>query len=301
RLGRNHHAKGNFNSAISYYNDIINMPAISDQIRNEVVALLDFAKDKKPYKPLIGKTIMLDPGHGGKDPGAVNSHLRLYEKDLNNSLTVRIANKLKDLGANVIFTREPSEDKYIDLPDRAEIVNKKNPDLFLSIHHDSSTNKSTTGMSVHYSTYRPGLDTTGTYVEYNNGVYPFIREIKEWWDPVRKTTDPGIVILYNGKEKVVNIRDTMVYDDKSPTDVATKSEKFANYLFQSLLEADYKNGYNYIKDHNLHITRWTNVPSALIEAGYISNDTEALKVINPSVQDKIAQKVVDAIKKYFNQ
>ncbi|NBI07031.1 N-acetylmuramoyl-L-alanine amidase, partial [Senegalia massiliensis] len=298
-LGKNHHLKGNFNSAINYYNDILTMPGISNHIKNEAFTLLNFAKDNKPYKSLLGKTIMLDPGHGGIDPGAVNNYLGLYEKNFNNGLTIRIANKLRELGANVIFTREPGEDKYIGLHDRTVIVNKRNPDLFLSIHHDSSTNKSTTGMSVHYSTYRPGLDTVGTYVEYNGRVYPFIREIKEWSDPVRKTTDPGIVILYNGQEKIVNIKDTMVYDDKSPTNVAVKSEKFANYLFKSLLEADYKNGYNYIKDHNLHVTRWTNVPSALIEAGYISNNNEALRVINPNVQDKIAQKVVEATKEYF--
>ncbi|MBS4539275.1 N-acetylmuramoyl-L-alanine amidase, partial [Clostridium sp. D2Q-11] len=249
---------------------------------------------------LYGKTIMLDPGHGGRDPGAVNNYLGIKEKDYNNSLTTRIYNKLTSLGAKVIFTRNPYEDKFIDLHDRSEIVNRANPDLFLSIHHDSSTNRLASGMSVHYSTYRPLLeDTSGTYVQYGGKEYKFVREIREWWDPVRRTSDPGIVYLDRGVEKVVNIRDVMVYDNRSPSDVAIKSEVFAKYLYSSLSELSYNKNYSYIRDHNLHMTRRTNVPSALIEAGFISNNTEAIKVAKSSVQDQIAQKVTGAIKKFF--
>ncbi|MGO1371971.1 MAG: N-acetylmuramoyl-L-alanine amidase family protein, partial [Senegalia sp. (in: firmicutes)] len=70
-------------------------------------------------------------------------------------------------------------------------------------------------------------------------------------------------------------------------------------LYSELSKLDYNKRYNYIKDHNLHVTRRTNVPSVLIEAGYITNDKEVLKVGQPSYQNKIAQKVVNAIKNYF--
>jgi uncharacterized repeat protein (TIGR02543 family) len=257
-------------------------------------------KDITIKGPLIGRTIMLDPGHGGYDPGAVNNTLGIKEKDYNNALSMKIREKLISLGANVTFTRNPWEDKYIHLHDRTPIVNEAKPDIMISIHHDSSTNKNASGMSVHYSSYRPGLDTSNAYVLYKGKEYKFVREIKDWLDPIRKTRDPGIVYLDNGKEKIVNIKDVMVYDNRNPQDVAIESEKLAESLYSSLGKLNYNKYYSYIKDHNLHMTRWSNVPSALIEAGFISNNEEAKRINKPEERNKIAQTIVDAIVSYFN-
>ncbi|GEK57733.1 hypothetical protein CHL76_01380 [Marinococcus halophilus] len=77
-----------------------------------------------------GKTIVLDAGHGGSDPGAVANGLR--EKDINLETTKYLASKLRAAGANVVMTRE--SDKYLTLSQRSSIGNRANADAFISVH-----------------------------------------------------------------------------------------------------------------------------------------------------------------------
>ena len=97
-------------------------------------------------KPLDGLNIMLDPGHGGADSGAVG-RLGLKESDTN----LRVARYLRMLlehdGANVSLTREKQED-FKSLAQRVEMSNKSNPDLFISIHHNASLNPNPTVLSL---------------------------------------------------------------------------------------------------------------------------------------------------------
>lgn len=86
-------------------------------------------------RPLNGITIMLDPGHGGADPGAVGpTGLRESETNL------RVAKYLRQLleadGATVLMTRET--DVFLSLAERVEAARQNNPDLFISIHHNAS-------------------------------------------------------------------------------------------------------------------------------------------------------------------
>ncbi|MGB4429209.1 MAG: N-acetylmuramoyl-L-alanine amidase, partial [Thermacetogeniaceae bacterium] len=111
-------------------------------------------------------TIVLDAGHGGSDPGAVSSANTgsLKESDLNLQQTLILGNILESNGFNVIYTRD-NKTSNPTLSERATLANDINADLFISIHHDSSTSKSAHGISTHYSTYRPLLDNEGLYVE----------------------------------------------------------------------------------------------------------------------------------------
>ncbi|MGO1580976.1 MAG: N-acetylmuramoyl-L-alanine amidase [Peptoniphilaceae bacterium] len=93
-------------------------------------------------------TIVIDPGHGGKDSGAiVDSGLK--EKDLNLQVAKILNNKLKSRGYETIMTR--TEDEYIKLLDRASVSNKLNSELFLSIHFNSSDNREAKGIEVLYA------------------------------------------------------------------------------------------------------------------------------------------------------
>ncbi len=105
------------------------------------------------HKPssLSGYTIMLDPGHGGLDVGAicsVSSASYGYEKDINLSIATKVKDLLEAEGANVIMTR--STDKWVCYTDRNNFVRHRNPDMFISIHCDSSTSASATGTSAYY-------------------------------------------------------------------------------------------------------------------------------------------------------
>ncbi len=85
-------------------------------------------------KVLAGKTIVLDPGYGGSDPGAIGP-TGLLEKNINLTVALDLAQLLKIQGANVILTR--STDTYVPLKQRIEIANQASADLFISIAHNS--------------------------------------------------------------------------------------------------------------------------------------------------------------------
>jgi N-acetylmuramoyl-L-alanine amidase len=99
--------------------------------------------------PLTGRTIMIDPGHGGWDPGAVGP-TGLREKDVN----LRVANALRDClvqygGAQVTMTR--TSDYYVSLAKRAAMANNQGVQRFISIHHNANTNRSLNGTAVYTS------------------------------------------------------------------------------------------------------------------------------------------------------
>lgn len=96
---------------------------------------------------LKNKIIVIDPGHGGSDPGAV--YAGVYEKDLNLNIAMRLRKLLEESGATVLMTRE--SDIYVSLYTRADIANQIGAHLFVSIHNNSSTNTSTSGtMTLYY-------------------------------------------------------------------------------------------------------------------------------------------------------
>jgi len=97
--------------------------------------------------PLSNKIIVIDPGHGGTDPGAVYSGYN--EKDFNLDIAIRLKNLLERSGARVLMTRE--SDVYVNLYTRADIANQAGAHLFVSIHCNASTNASTSGtMTLYY-------------------------------------------------------------------------------------------------------------------------------------------------------
>lgn len=105
----------------------------------------------KPSSSLSGYTIMLDPGHGGVDGGAgcaVSSASFGVEKHINLSIATKVKELLEAEGAKVIMTR--TTDKWVCYTDRNNAVRNHNPDMFISIHCDSSTSASAMGTSAYY-------------------------------------------------------------------------------------------------------------------------------------------------------
>ena len=108
----------------------------------------------KPSSSLSGYTIMLDPGHGGLDGGApcaVSNSSFGNEKNINLSIATKIKTLLEAEGANVIMTR--TTDKWVCYTDRNAAVRNSEPDMFISVHCDSSSGASAMGTSAYY--YRP--------------------------------------------------------------------------------------------------------------------------------------------------
>ncbi|MDR7855041.1 N-acetylmuramoyl-L-alanine amidase [Tissierella sp.] len=98
------------------------------------------------------KVIVIDPGHGGIDSGAVSINER-YEKDINLDISKKLYERLRLIGYKVILTRDT--DEYVDNKERANLANKKAARIFLSIHCNSLENSnSTNGIQVLYYPYR---------------------------------------------------------------------------------------------------------------------------------------------------
>lgn len=96
--------------------------------------------------PIYGRTVMLDPGHGGSDPGTV--HDGLYEKEINLDIALRARDLLVKAGATVVMTRE--DDSTVPLGDRPRMANEVKPDAFLSIHCNSVLNVFPCGTETYY-------------------------------------------------------------------------------------------------------------------------------------------------------
>jgi N-acetylmuramoyl-L-alanine amidase len=95
--------------------------------------------------PLSGKVIILDPGHGGADAGAISPG-GLREKELNLVVAVRLKEKLEALGAEVLLTRE--DDRYLWLYDRVAIANRAGGSVLLSIHANNHDNRKIYGLEI---------------------------------------------------------------------------------------------------------------------------------------------------------
>lgn len=91
--------------------------------------------------------IMLDPGHGGSDPGAVANGIQ--EKDVNFAVALLARDLLRAQGVNVTMTRQA--DTYLSLQERTDLANKEGVDAFISIHHNAATNTGARGLEVYHS------------------------------------------------------------------------------------------------------------------------------------------------------
>lgn len=97
-------------------------------------------------RPLSEAVVMVDAGHGGRDPGAIHGSAR--EKDIALAVSKLLARRLRSAGARVVETR--TGDAFVSLDDRVDLANKSGVDLFVSIHANAAANRSARGVEVFY-------------------------------------------------------------------------------------------------------------------------------------------------------
>ncbi|GGA69186.1 N-acetylmuramoyl-L-alanine amidase [Ornithinibacillus halotolerans] len=123
-------------------------------------ALVDESNETS-YGDLNGKTIVVDPGHGGNDSGALSS-TEVYERDIAYKTAKILAQELSMLGAEVILTRD--EDTFVSLTSRATISNTVNASAFISLHYNSfPESPSVTGISTYY--YNEQSESLAQYIQ----------------------------------------------------------------------------------------------------------------------------------------
>lgn len=135
---------------------------------------------------LLGKVIVLDAGHGGPDQGASSG--QIIEKDLNLILVKKLEKELTSRGAIVYLTRENDDDlstttvnrKRNDLYNRAKYINDISPNMYISLHLNSTTSPSWRGLQIFYTTQnKENKEIASTITDYLNQHSSNIREIKK--------------------------------------------------------------------------------------------------------------------------
>lgn len=223
------------------------------------------------------RTVVIDAGHGGKDPGAIGPG-KTQEKDI----ALIVALKLGDYitknypDVKVIYTRKT--DQFIELHERAEIANRNKADLFIAVHCNSSTNPEAYGTS----TYVLGLHRTEANLE------------------VAKREN-GVISLEDNKDK------NYEFDPNSPEGHIIMSMKQNIYLDQSINFASHiENQFETysrrkslgVKQAGFYVLYKTAMPSLLCEIGFLSNPEEEKYLNSVKGQDNLASALFNAFKDY---
>ncbi|CAL2078429.1 conserved hypothetical protein [Tenacibaculum dicentrarchi] len=222
-------------------------------------------------------TIVLDAGHGGKDAGA--SRGAYIEKKIALKLVLKIGAILKkDQSINVRYTR--TKDVFIELHKRASIANKKNADLFVSIHCNSNKSVKPHGSET-YVLGLKGNDENFEIVKKENSVILLEDDYKKNYD-----YDP------NSPESLIGL--SVLQEENLDASLALAS--FVQTNFKSIKRYDRK-----VKQANFLVLRETAMPSVLIELGFLSNKTEGRFLNSKYGQLKMAKSIATAIKKYVKR
>ncbi|MBR1600615.1 MAG: N-acetylmuramoyl-L-alanine amidase [Alphaproteobacteria bacterium] len=220
------------------------------------------------------RIIVLDPGHGGKDPGAIGAYAKTYEKNVTLAMGKELKQLLQNKGYVVYLTRE--SDIFIPLRQRTKIAQKYKADLFMSIHADSAQNRNATGLSVYTLSDTASDKEAAALAEREN----------------KADIIGGIDLGGNTKE----VNDILI--SLSQTDTRNKSSKYATYLVQEMSKSVklVKNTHRFA---GFAVLKAPDVPAALLEMGYLSNRTEEANLRTSSYRKKLAESVARAVDRYF--
>lgn len=216
--------------------------------------------------------IVVDPGHGGKDPGAVRSRMR--EKDWNLAVGKELAALLKKAGFEVKMTRD--NDTFIALSERSKMANNFKADLFVSVHTNASKNKNAHGFQVYFrsekATDREAADVAAMEneaMQYEEVHYNFV----------------DALLQSLAKNEFVN-----------------ESSKLAGYVRNSVFKQPgigiAVNQNSSIRQANFYVLKGVNSPAILVEMGYISSTKDRARLSQKAVQKKMAQGIFNGVRDY---
>ncbi|GMG95830.1 N-acetylmuramoyl-L-alanine amidase family protein [Tepidimicrobium xylanilyticum] len=206
---------------------------LSDEIDEKISLNFNRAESVKPSDRII----VIDPGHGGSDPGAVHNGTK--EKDVNLKVSLKLNDRLRELGYNTIMTRD--SDISVERKERAMIANYHNADLFISIHSNSYTAS-------------PNVS--------------------------------GIQVLYHAHDKAKVKKEETV--------------ALAKIMLEELVKGTGAADKGIIPRERTVVIRDTEMPSVLIELGFLTNEKEAQLLNDDEYQNILVESIIKGIEKYFD-
>lgn len=230
-------------------------------------------KSRPPKKPAISKIrrIVVDPGHGGHDPGAVGPN-GIQEKDVVLAIGLKLRDLFKEeLGVDVVMTR--STDVFIPLEERTAIANKVGADLFVSVHANAAPSRSAAGIETYYLNLAK-TDKVAQLAAKENGT---------------------------SLEKV-SVLQAILFDlmaNYKLNDSAHLADEVQKSLYKKIRtrHSDVKNlG---VKQGPFYVLVGASMPSILVETAFLSNAAEESRLKDPAYQDMTANGILEGVRSYI--
>jgi len=221
--------------------------------------------------------VVIDAGHGGKDPGAVGK--LIYEKHIALAIALKLGNYIEDNfeDVSVIYTRE--DDVFVELFKRSEIANRSNADLFISIHVNANEKKHFFGTSTYVmgvNRFQQNLDV----VFRENSVIKNEENYEEQYKDFENISSPSFILSSLLQENL--------YEH--------------SLLFATFIQNHFRERVNRIdqgvKQAALIVLWNSTMPSVLIETGFISNEEEEKYLVSEAGKDYIASSIFHAFRDY---
>jgi N-acetylmuramoyl-L-alanine amidase len=223
--------------------------------------------------------IVIDAGHGGKDPGAHGPN-----RHLEKNITLAIASRLKQLidkqpGMQAILTRKG--DYYVGLRDRLIIARRHKADIFISVHADAFNNPNSNGASIFALSERGATS-----------------EAAHWLAMKENYSELGGVNLRGLGDASGVVRSVLV--DLSQTATINASLKMGHAILPHLSRMTRLHSRK-VEQAGFVVLKSPDIPSVLIETGFITNQQEERNLSNPSYQYQLTQAIFQGLKNYFTE
>ena len=217
-------------------------------------------------------TVVLDAGHGGKDPGAVGKY-GTKEKDVVLDITKRAGRLLEKSGIKVVYTRD--EDVFVPLLDRTKIANDANGKLFVSIHTNANKNRKVQGFETFL--LRPGKSEDAIEVASRENS---VINLEEFTDRYEELTGEALIMATMAQSMFMK-----------------ESEDLAS-IMQMELDKKLDTPNRGVKQAGFYVLIGASMPNALVEVGFISNPSEEKRLRQSAHKEKIAEAIYQAVKHF---
>lgn len=246
-----------------------------------------FAAVAKPF------LVVIDPGHGGADHGAIHQEngMKVSEKDMTLRLSQEVARQLRNRGIRTVLTRDADQD--IPLPDRTAMANRLGADVFLSIHmnsagHGHSDSPTAQGVET-YILNHSTTESSKRLADLENSVLKDSAAISNLTQGVRATP--------HGSDVALIVKDLMLDGN------LTESRRLACITQNHLVRATSLPKQVNLRDRGVkqglfYVLLGADMPSILVEAGFLNNTMDRSLVLSPSGRTKIASAITRALVDY---
>jgi len=260
---------------------ILVSPVRAERVPNSASAAIPPRPSRLSLPPVQGPRrvdaplVVIDAGHGGHDPGSSSSDGDEQEKDVALKIARAIRDELLDSGkVRVAMTR--SDDRFLVLQERREIARRLHADLFISVHCDSAPNNAARGASI-YTLSETSSDRVAAALAARENKADVINGI----DLSRESNDVSSILIDLAQRETLNTSSTFAFElqrELSPL-ISLKP--------------------NFHKFAGLMVLKAPDVPSVLLETGYISNDDDLALLTSEEYRHKIALGVRRAVEAHF--